>query len=1705
MSKRNKGLLAVSVMFTLSFGAALAGCGGGGHNPTLVERKDPTCTEAGYEQYYLCSHCDKLYSDEEAKNEISAPVVIAALGHDMTKHDEDEATCTHPGNVEYYTCSREPGVYYADEAGSQTLTEIGVTVDHDFSGETNGVPNTRPAVDPTKDEYGRKPSWTCNSCHTMYGDAYGDKTVTEEDLKIDKIQETIDGELTEAFYHNENAFVIGASNVRDGGLGMVLNATFAKDGVYFHLVTNHNTPAAEQSKWGNVKIYINARNTEDKHLPGNAAVSEAQTICMNLGLNGNISTHDAHTVKSHQTVTNEDGAPTKFTTVWEVYCSFEQLAETNKSVLAYAFEKKDGKTVLKNGYNILVTTVGCMYNTGGAEEKDGAEMFEDNGTSLCSPIGDGDVEKAWYLWEKRGYSDRNELHKYMILTQEGFSENFSNVATEYKVKSVADDNVTMSGLSEKVAADGKLEGTVAVKEGYVFRGLNINGKTVQVNAGAFSVSIAELDLPWNTEDITVTPVVIKNETQSVTLTLKDKAKEGLTPLANTNVSLTDGFGDPITATTDASGVVTFNNLLCTTYTLTVEGYPQKTVVVTKGTDTAESELIKIFAIASNDNVIVSDLEKTVSIVEALNPDKTYTGTAEVVTDSTLKSAKILLETTVRAENFADGWTYKTTMQRFMIQMTESGKGLFFWVFNNGGYKANIKAINSLTNYETEGGKELDINNWGEEERGWIVPLIRSDNGLKLRVIRDGDSIALYAYDNVDWVYFGKVDCEENDPLKIVFYGTGCGWEFTQTSVTDLGSFVQELRPVVGTSGHIAHYVNGNKYYLTDGTPTTAEGVKTELIESTAKVTLELLGLNGDLVTVAEDTEISVSSRYHEGVLTADKNGVLSGTLYVGEYTASLYGYKDAKLKVTASGEITITMRATIAYTDSGNVFVDDANNSISMDKPSAVDSRKWRGNAEIVTDVELAKANVLFGTTLKMSDTSNWIDSDYNATIAAQNQRLAIQLTKSGKGFAFWLFNHNSDMTAFGALNDKSLQDCWEMDGITNGEADDMKFGWVYAAALSADGVNLRFIRNGATLIVYAKHGETWEKLGETTCGENDELQVKVVFAHAGFEVSEMTFTDLGIHKSEQLPEEGKSGWVEHYVNDGKYYLADGTPTTAEGVKTELVESTAKITLELFALNGDLVTVVDGTEVTVSSRFHNGTLTANAKGVLSGKLYVGEYTVSLYGYKDAKLKVTESGEIPFAMHATIAYASNDDVIVDDIDRKITIKEGMPADKSYTGNAEFVTDSALKTADVVLETTVKANNFEDGWTEKSTMQRFIIQMTDSGKGFFFWTFTSGGNKANYQEISSLTDRTVNSGRDLNGLNELERGWITPFVKDEGLKLRAIRSGNRIALYAYNGEEWITLGYSNCGATDNLQVRFYGTGCGWEFSETSVKAAPSESIEYTLNATVTGKKDGVTTNLTEGAKVRFTRLFGYDKTFTVGANGTIGGADEKLPAGEYTVTVTGNDYAVYAKNITVSADVTQIAFDYEKFTIVVDPGLYELYDFSHVNDENATIGSNYSDGKFNALSTATYDDVCVTLGGKFNNSTAGNRSQGIFIKFEDGKYMFLRFSWWDNRYKIEYMQEGGDTWWLPVVPENNKWDDIHMFDESQTNKWTSGQEMELQLVRSGNTLKVYLEGVCVRTDTLNERYTDDKVQVGFFAWDVVKGASWNFEISETLPEA
>ncbi|MBE6619716.1 MAG: hypothetical protein E7626_08130, partial [Ruminococcaceae bacterium] len=65
---------------------------------TFVEGKSASCTDAGYEAYYKCDDCGKLYSDANGKSEIEEPVAIPATGHlDTTTVGYKEPTYNEEG------------------------------------------------------------------------------------------------------------------------------------------------------------------------------------------------------------------------------------------------------------------------------------------------------------------------------------------------------------------------------------------------------------------------------------------------------------------------------------------------------------------------------------------------------------------------------------------------------------------------------------------------------------------------------------------------------------------------------------------------------------------------------------------------------------------------------------------------------------------------------------------------------------------------------------------------------------------------------------------------------------------------------------------------------------------------------------------------------------------------------------------------------------------------------------------------------------------------------------------------------------------------------------------------------------------------------------------------------------------------------------------------------------------------------------------------------------------------------------------------------------------------------------------------------------------------------------------------------------------------------------------------------------------------
>lgn len=67
------------------------------HELTLVERKEPTCTEDGWLEHYHCEGCGKNFEDEEGRKELE-DIVLPATGHDWGEASyvwaEDGSACT---------------------------------------------------------------------------------------------------------------------------------------------------------------------------------------------------------------------------------------------------------------------------------------------------------------------------------------------------------------------------------------------------------------------------------------------------------------------------------------------------------------------------------------------------------------------------------------------------------------------------------------------------------------------------------------------------------------------------------------------------------------------------------------------------------------------------------------------------------------------------------------------------------------------------------------------------------------------------------------------------------------------------------------------------------------------------------------------------------------------------------------------------------------------------------------------------------------------------------------------------------------------------------------------------------------------------------------------------------------------------------------------------------------------------------------------------------------------------------------------------------------------------------------------------------------------------------------------------------------------------------------------------------------------------
>ncbi len=161
-----------------------------GHDLKAVKRKDAGCTEAGYEAYWRCQTCKKLFSDEAGTMEISNPTAIKATGHNLEKVEKKESGCTEDGHETYWRCQTCKKLF-SDEAGT---VEISNPTAIKATGHNLKKVEKK---DATATEEGNSTYWFCDKCNKYFSDAKAETEIKKEDTVLAKLS-TVNKKDTEA-------------------------------------------------------------------------------------------------------------------------------------------------------------------------------------------------------------------------------------------------------------------------------------------------------------------------------------------------------------------------------------------------------------------------------------------------------------------------------------------------------------------------------------------------------------------------------------------------------------------------------------------------------------------------------------------------------------------------------------------------------------------------------------------------------------------------------------------------------------------------------------------------------------------------------------------------------------------------------------------------------------------------------------------------------------------------------------------------------------------------------------------------------------------------------------------------------------------------------------------------------------------------------------------------------------------------------------------------------------------------------------------------------------------------------------------------------------------------------------------------------------------------------------------------------------------
>ena len=1356
-SKKLKiALLSGAATLALSLGA-LTACGGEEHDLTFIDEQAATCTEAGHEAYYLCSHCGKLFADENAETELSdADVTIAALGHNMTEHAAKDATCTADGNIAYWSCDR-CDKNFSDKDGSKEVANVVIPAGHDIDWVD--------LVEPTTSADGMLAHYECSVCKTCFEDANGDKEIEKADLTLAKLVE-------QAVAIKVEVYDTAGSKVASPDYGAIskqltLKGAYSSNRYEAIEVKADGTLALDKIIVGDyeVDLYGYARST---------FTVEKDNAAPTLKLYATIA------YGSNEKVTVED--KTASVTVKGAVSDYQSSMWSGSAELVLSDELKESEGVILE-FNVKnVTNSQASGNDEWASQRIAVQMakgykgflfFLPNGEANIFDMTDSSIRDEG----KDRFGENGKTYAWIGALMRGDGGvNMRVVRT--------DDLVTLFVQNEDAewVKIGAVECADAETD-IILHGCGVEWKFSSIAADA-------LDFVAEKEATAAEPGNLAYYTDGTNYWFEDGTPttlEGTYVYLPVDVALTvKGIAlDGKTAEAVAKGTLITFTSRAKTYTYTVGGAALEEMVAGTYTVTAEGYRTAELTVPTAGGAIELTLQKVISIGKGATKltNNAWNGQAKLPVPENL-SENFLMEVTLKMSDFTQGFNDYGAWQRYAIRLTKGNVGFYLWSWNDGTAKSHLRAFSAenTTNAAKEGTNIPNIPDKPDYESyepkiGFMTNELLDTDGLQLRILRAGNTFCLYAKNGENWVLLGSVECNEGDTIDMELYAGVGTYEWSNVKFTEVTYFPEKAAESAEKPGNVEYYTDGTNYWLADGTMTTREGT---VVKFEVAVTLDLSGiaLDGSKEDVAAGTVLTFTSS--KATYTYTVGTTKDFKMSPDTYTLTAEGYRAQQVIINDTAT-TLDLTMTKAIVIAGKV--------------EDYTSNKWSGSVTLDISEELKESTAV----ILEFNVQNVTNSQASGNDEWASQRIAIQMAKGYEGFLFFLPKGEANVFD---MTDNGIADS----GKTRFGGSGTALSWIDTLMRGENGVDMRIVRTGENVTLFVQNGEgEWVKIGTVACGE---AETEIVFYGCGVE---WAFTSVSAKKieyvAEQEPAAGKPGNVEYYKDGDNYWLADGTMTDENGVALYAADVTFKLTG--YELDGKTTaTIADGTVITfegiVQGSKQQYTYTVGTTGSL--EMYVGTYTVKAEGYAQTTLTVAkDSTELALTLKTVKTIAG-----------KVEDYTGNKWSDSFTLD---LSDELKESTAVILEFNVRnVTNSAAGWpTDEWASQRIAIQMAKGNEGFLFFLPKGEANVFDMTDGGIANDNKTQfggSGAALSWIDTLMRGV-------GGVNMRIVRTGANATLFVQNEKaEWVKIGTVACAAAET-EIIFYGCGVEWAFSSITAK--------------------------------------------------------------------------------------------------------------------------------------------------------------------------------------------------------------------------------------------------------------------------------------------